>query len=91
MDARLPEVSLQDIETAARAAAAAAMVIALLQPPPFHLRAFCRECAVAISGKGCMRRPRLRRGRARRRRQSSGRSERGPPGGSKVRLHQPRD
>ena len=53
----------------------------LPEPPTFHLRAFCRDCAVAVTGKGCMRSPRLRRGRARRRRRHGGsRSERSPPG-----------
>ena len=50
----------------------------MLYSIPF--RAFCRECAVAVTGKGCMRRPRLRRGRARRRRHGGSRHrERGPP------------
>ena len=53
----------------------------IIPPPPFHIGAFCRDCAVAITGKGCMRSLRLRRGRARRRRHSGSRQrERGPPG-----------
>src|SRR5215472_18665192 len=76
MDARSPKLS---VEAAIAGAWAGALVVVLLSEPPEHGARFCRECAVAISGKGCMRRPRLRRGRARRRRQSSGRSERGPP------------
>ena len=57
-------------------------LIALLLPePPTPIRKFC-DCALAVSGKSCMRRPRLRRGRARRSRRRHGgrRCERGPPG-----------
>jgi hypothetical protein len=41
----------------------------LLSPlwPPFEIRAFCR-CALGASGRGCMRRPRLRRAGCRRHR-----------------------
>jgi hypothetical protein len=41
----------------------------LLSPmwPPFEIRAFCR-CALGASGRGCMRRPRLRRAGCRRQR-----------------------
>jgi hypothetical protein len=53
----------------------------MLYSIPF--RAFCRECALAVSGKGCIRRRRLRRGQARRRRHGGSRlRERGPPGDS---------
>jgi hypothetical protein len=73
MDVRL-QVSPQ---AAVAGAWAGALVLVLLSDPPEH---FCSDCAVAITGKGCMRSPRLRRGRSRRRRQRHGGSrERGPP------------
>jgi hypothetical protein len=42
-------------------------IIALtLVPPAYEIRAFC-ACAIGKSGRGCMRRPRTRRPRVRRR------------------------
>lgn len=51
----------------------AALVEVIIEPiiePPMHYRrgGFCRKCAVEVSGKGCMRSPRLRRGRRQRQR-----------------------
>jgi len=77
MDARV----LSDSDKAAAAVTGFTLLLVLILPPPEHGARFCRECAVTVSGKGCMRRPRLRRGRARRRRRRQGghRRERGPP------------
>jgi len=52
----------------------------IVPEPPKPIRKFCRECAVAVSGKGCMRRSRRGRARRRRQRHSASRRERGPPG-----------
>jgi hypothetical protein len=49
-----------------------------LEVPAFSIRAFC-TCAIYQSGAGCMRRPRARARRSRRRHGGS-RCERGPPG-----------
>jgi len=76
MDARLLKVSPQ---AAVAGAFAGVLVLVLLSEPPEHGARFCRECAVVVSGKGCMRRPRRGRARRRRRRHGGSRRERGPP------------
>src|SRR5262249_61295690 len=77
MDARV----LSDRDKAAAAVTAGVLLLVLILPLPKHGARFCRECAVTVSGKGCMRSSRLRRGRARRRRRHGGSRlrERGPP------------
>jgi len=73
--------TLSDSDKAATAVTAGVMLLVLFLPPPKDKRGFCRDCALAVTGRGCMRRPRLRRGRARRRRRHGGsRCKRGPPG-----------
>jgi hypothetical protein len=82
MDVRLPKLSVEAALAGVWAGALVAVLLSELseEEPPEHKRAFCSDCALATSGKGCMRRPRLRRGRARRRRRHGGsRCERGPP------------
>ena len=77
---------LSDSEVVALAAAEEALtvgtvLVVVLLRRPVCLRKFCRDCAVGVSGKGCMRSPRLRRGRPRRRRRHGGSCRvRGPPG-----------
>src|SRR5262245_37834433 len=71
---------LSDRDKAAAAVTAGVLLLVLIVPPPERGARFCRECAVVVTGKGCVRSPRLRRGRARRRRRHGGsRRERGPP------------